>query len=49
MQVKDSPKERDLGKANQGVLRLKGWPSLLFLVKQELWGGFLPYHDPDSE
>jgi len=31
-----------LGKANQVVLQLKGWPSLLFLVKQEMWGGSCP-------
>lgn len=35
-------RKRDLGKANQGVLQLKGWPSFLFLVKQELQGGSCP-------
>lgn len=33
---------KDLVKANQEVLLLKGWPSLLFLVKQELQGGSCP-------
>lgn len=33
---------KDLGKTYQEVLWLKGWPSLLFMVKQELRGGSCP-------
>lgn len=37
-----SVQRKDLGKAEEGVPWLKGWPSLLVLVKQELQGGSCP-------